>query len=127
MWVDARVIELSVPADVLLLLLALDPSFHSWVLALPSTLVGVCLLCAAYITLRPSYDPTFGLLQRVRSPRSTGVYALYVGLSVLVLETVVLLLSNRLPLSGVKVGLLSLIGAGMILLVMTLPLQNGER
>ena len=101
--------------------------FHAWALVLPITVVGICLLGAAYITLRPSYDPTFGVLQGVQSPRATGVYALYVGGSVLLLESAMLLLSDRLPLSGVMVSLLSLLGAGIILLVMTLPLPSGER
>jgi hypothetical protein len=97
------------------------------VLVLAIALVGICLLGAAYITLQPSYDATFGELQGVRSPYSTGVYALYVGGSVLVHEIVMLLQSNRLPLYGVMVSLLSLLGAGNILLVMTLPLPSGER
>ena len=127
MRVDARVIELSLFAYVPLLLLTLYPSFHSWALVALLTLVGICLLGAAYITLRPSYDPTFGVLKGVRFPRSTGAYALYVGLSVLLLEANVLWLSDQLPLSSFNLSLLSLLGAGMILVVMTLPLPGGER
>jgi membrane protease YdiL (CAAX protease family) len=122
MRVDARVLENSLMAYVVLILLADDAlAARAWYPYALLAFIALCELYAAYVTLRRDYDPDFGLLKRVRHTRPTGIYALYVGLSVLSVECLILIGLAIRPLSLEELAEIAAIFAAVLFVIFSLP------
>jgi hypothetical protein len=123
MRVDGRVLEPSLLAYVVLFLLAIysTPLVRTWYLYAMLAFIALYELYAAYVTLRRDYDPDFGLLKSVRHARPTGIYALYVGVSVLSVECLILIGLPIGPLSLEEPAEIAAILAAALFVIFTLP------
>jgi hypothetical protein len=123
MRIAAQVLEMSIIAYVVLLLSAIY-SFgltDAWPLYAILTCIAVWELYAAYVTLRRGYEPDFGLLKGVRHTRPTGIYALYVGVSVLSVECLILIGVAIRPLPIVELAEIAVLFAAILYLIFSLP------